>query len=336
MQRIFVGCLPGDTNSKDLAKILSKYARLKKVSLVLEDTTPDRVYCKGYGFAICHNREEAAKLVAQDGKITYKNRVLALSEFKSGSKLSKDRALFIKRRVFVGNISTHGDESSLKRLLERFVAVEKIFFVRSDKTSNGMFGYAVFGSAEDAEKLLRSGEVIKYKGRKLRFEQFIPEETSEVGQLASSGKKQAKTPQFGQHIEGLSFKAQENRPAGSLQSAGSPRTNPQIHPLDSNSSQQQLFASLPKSNLSKPLLQPSKEEITQQKKNRFTSFSKKIASIVRQNHFHTNIRINIGLQSHPNALHSICVEQVNQPTGWQGFSETIEISTWRQIDQDWN
>lgn len=330
MQRIFVGCLPGDTNSRELAKILGRYARLKKVSLVLDDINPHRTYCKGYGFAICESREEAAKLVAQDAKVTYKNRVLALREFKSGSKLSRDRAMFNKRRIFIGNIPIHGDESSLKQVLERFGQVDKIFFVSTDEPSNGKFGYAVFGSVEDAQKLLKSGEVIKYKGRKLRIEQFIPEEGSEDGKLPSSEKKSASKTPFGQKVKGTSQKSHENRLAEKMQSAVYPKANLEIEPLDSNSSQEQPLAPQPNVSVSKVPLAQLKEEITQLKPH-FKSFSKKISMIVCQNHFNGNIRINIGLQGHPKLLHSNYFEQENQPIGWQGSSETTTFTNWRQI-----
>ena len=176
MHRVFVGCIPGDTDSIELAKILRRHADVKKVSLVVDYNHQNLSFCKGYGFAVCKSIEDMLMLDSMDGKISYRGRQLTLRKYQTGAQLTKARESFNNRRLFIGNVPNDLDENQLKSILSSFGPIEKLFLVNQESRRSLRFGYIIFLNPEDASRILshikKEGKSIIIQGKPIRIETY--------------------------------------------------------------------------------------------------------------------------------------------------------------------
>ena len=128
--KVFIGCIPGDSDVQELTDLLLQHARIKEVNLSTDRNQQNREFCKGFGFVVCATIDDVNKLLDLSNKISYKGRFITLRKFMVGSRLKDDKSRFNKRRIFVGNVPSKTPVDEVKKLFEKYGEIENIYYVQ--------------------------------------------------------------------------------------------------------------------------------------------------------------------------------------------------------------
>lgn len=170
--RVFVGCIPGNTQTAELTDLLSTHASVSGIKLAMDKNSVNRDYCLGYGFAVCPTKDDVEALLKQSNNICYRGRYITLREYKVGSKLREDKKKFNLRRLFVGNIPRNVQSYELRELFGRFGEIENIYTVDHEVEQSYKYGYVVFYTEKAASIALKEKLNIYIHNSKLRVEYF--------------------------------------------------------------------------------------------------------------------------------------------------------------------
>ena len=193
--RVFVGCIPGNTVASELLELFNQYARVASINLALDTNSANEQFCLGYGFALCHTREDMLKLLECSNMIWYSGRLITLREYKVGSKLKDDKKLFNQRRLFIGNIPNSVSLFQLRSMFNLFGQIENIYTVDQSQGHDFKYGYIVFQDEAAANSALQGMQNTSISGHKLRIEFFSGKKSSNTtlgkgNQLKQSGREQ--------------------------------------------------------------------------------------------------------------------------------------------------
>lgn len=172
MLKVFIGCLPGNSDKRELRAILDKHAKISSLSIIPESKSQDKLFCKGFAFAICASQDEAQKLLSMNGKVLYRNRYLSFRMYKKGTVLAQERADFNNRRIFIGSVPREVTETDILSTFSAYGSVENVFFIGNKKALKMKFGYVVFRDVESSLRILQEQPVIKFLGKTLRIEGY--------------------------------------------------------------------------------------------------------------------------------------------------------------------
>lgn len=176
--RVFIGCIPGDSQASDLVDMLGQHARVASVKLAMDKNSRDKDYCLGYGFAVCQSKEDMLKLLERANQIQYRGRYITLREYKVGSKLKEDKKRFNLRRLFIGNVPQATAAEELRKIFEKYGDIENIYFVDQSVQQSFKYGYVVFHDESSAIKALNEKINVYIGNSRLRVEQFGGKKTS--------------------------------------------------------------------------------------------------------------------------------------------------------------
>jgi RNA recognition motif-containing protein len=179
--RVFIGCVPGDAQDKEVLDILKTFAKVTSIKLARGRNSANEPYCVGYGFVNCSSQADVDTLVALK-QVLYRGRDLSLRCFKQGNTLKSEKKMFTNCRVFVGGITTWIKFESLKPLFERYGALDAFYQVDLSKGMKFKYGYAVYTTPQAAAEAVKLLNGFVYKGCTLRVERFgsKPSDSKEV------------------------------------------------------------------------------------------------------------------------------------------------------------
>lgn len=170
--RVFIGCIPGNSNADELTLLLGEYCEVQSVSLALDTNRSRENFCLGYGFAQCQTKADVETLVSLSNKIVYRGRNISLREYRVGSRLREDKNAFNKKRVYLGNLPEGTLAEDLRPFFEKFGTIENCYIVKKSTALGNKFGYLVYDEPESAQYLLQSNIWFELNGQKIRIEPF--------------------------------------------------------------------------------------------------------------------------------------------------------------------
>lgn len=170
--RVFIGCIPGNSDTQELVTLLSQFAKIQGVMLASDKNPAGDEYCLGYGFAVCESKDDVEALLAQSNKLTYRGRFITLREYKVGSKLKEDKKKFNRRRLFIGNVPQLTSNDDIAQIFSKFGPIENVYFVNQGKEQCYKYGYIVFHDEKAAEKAICDAQGVQIGSYKLRVEYF--------------------------------------------------------------------------------------------------------------------------------------------------------------------
>lgn len=169
--RLFIGCVPGDSNSGELLKLLNCYAKVVSINLVMKKTKSydfEASYCMGYGFVKCASIEDSKALVASAHLIRYRGRQITVKEYKNGMNLKKEKSQLKSKRIFFGGVHHLLDEKDIRPMFEQFGHLDSFYIINSNQSFK--YGFLVYNSPRAAELAIRQLHGFLLFGIRLRVE----------------------------------------------------------------------------------------------------------------------------------------------------------------------
>lgn len=170
--RVFIGCIPGNSDTQELVNLLGQFARIQGVMLATDKNSAGSEYCLGYGFAVCESKIDVEALLAKSNMLTYRGRYITLREYKVGGKLKEDKKKFNRRRLFLGNVPQATTNDEIIQIFSKFGSIENVYFVNQEKEQSYKYGYIVFHDEQSAEKAICDTQGVQIGTFKLRVELF--------------------------------------------------------------------------------------------------------------------------------------------------------------------
>ena len=112
-KKIFIGCLPSDTDSSEISKYFSKYCRIVNLEVKIRKNG----VCAGFGHLICEMSPGELSLLLSSTH-TYRGRILEVREYLSEEELNKISENLRKRRIHVSNLPQEVEDNDLRELFK--------------------------------------------------------------------------------------------------------------------------------------------------------------------------------------------------------------------------
>lgn len=162
--KIFIGCLPNNTEKEEVYLHFSKYCQIIKLKIKFRSNG----VCAGYGhFRTRITDQEKAALLSAEHR--YKDRKLDCRVYVKGPKLQKFLEDFTYRKIYVKNIPKGTTDLELHNYFSQLCQVQKAYIanqIQDEKDS--LFGFVVTSSKEGAKKLTELAYA-GFKGSKLEL-----------------------------------------------------------------------------------------------------------------------------------------------------------------------
>lgn len=170
--RLFIGCLPGDSDPVELLRILNNYGKVLSVNLVKSHTGTDSHshYCLGYGFIKCGSPEDANAILLSASHITYCGRQIIIRKYNNGLKLKAEREELFQRRIYLGKVPKNSRENVLYCLLKQYGDIEYFYLMENPIHPDFKYGFAVYKSIESTQQAVSSLNNLLFYGSRLRVE----------------------------------------------------------------------------------------------------------------------------------------------------------------------
>lgn len=162
-KKIFVGCLPCDTNTEEIALYFSKFCEISKFKVKFRSNG----VCTGYGeFRTNISEKGLTELLAQEH--IYKGRKLDCREYVKGPKLKSFLEDFTFRKIYVKGMPESTTDEELFEFFSQICQVEKAYIANQVRKSGNLFGFIVTENREGAQKLIELGQT-QFKGYTLEI-----------------------------------------------------------------------------------------------------------------------------------------------------------------------
>lgn len=158
---IFVGGLPSDTTREALLKYFRSFGDIASCDPRFWTKGSKKNKCRGYGIIICENEATFNNILSKNPHKFEDRRIECKKRLKK-QKLAKYSKDLLKRKIFVSCLPSYINSARLQDFFEEKVGPIEIAYIikhRKSKKSRG-FGFVVFKSKEDREKVIQQREFI--------------------------------------------------------------------------------------------------------------------------------------------------------------------------------
>lgn len=178
--KVFISCLPGDTNPEELLQLLQSHAGVVNVTLATKHKSHQESYCLGYGFATCSSNQQAKKLLdlSDQQRIYYKKRPMIIREFKSGRFLNEEKEQIYARRLYIANIPRKVTTKQLKDVFAPYGTLEALYTVYKPQNKGYKCGYAIYKEQHSAQKAIQACSGIVLNNSRIRVKNFVNKKKS--------------------------------------------------------------------------------------------------------------------------------------------------------------
>lgn len=170
--KIFIGCIPGNSNSQEISTLLNQFAIVLNVSLGIGRNKFNEEYCLGYGFGVCPTKKDVDILVQKSNSLLYRGRSISIREYKYGDNLESEKNNFNRKRLFFGGVAPGIPLSRVQEFFSQFGELENVYFANKVDELSLRYGYLVFCRVEDATHLINNKEGLCLDGCSIRLEAF--------------------------------------------------------------------------------------------------------------------------------------------------------------------
>lgn len=161
--KIFIGCLPGNTEQEEIHLHFSKYCEIIKLKI----KSRSNGVCAGYGhFTTKISDQKLKELLASNHM--YKGRKLDCRVYIKGEKLKSFLEDFTSRKIYVEGIPEGTTDEELYHFFSRFCQVNKAYIANQKHTHDSVFGFVVANNKEGANGLIEL-EHVQFKGSMLKL-----------------------------------------------------------------------------------------------------------------------------------------------------------------------
>lgn len=183
-QKMFLGCLPQETNISLLREYFSQFCLLKEFTLKLRSNKQ----CAGYGSFICLEPTKVDNLI--NIPHYHKGRSIECRPYLTKEELKIYQRKFNKRRLYVGKLSSKTTDLQLFSFFMSIAPVVRAYVVGNDELYGGKFGFVVFKN-ESAIEIFKEMEIY-FKGRNLVVKKANRDKNEHIRELELVKKFQKK------------------------------------------------------------------------------------------------------------------------------------------------
>lgn len=165
--KIFIGCLPAETDENEVHTYFSQYCEIIKIKIKFRSNG----ICAGYGHFTTKISKKNLKTLTTKNHF-YKGRSLECRLYMKGKKLESYLNDFNERRIYVRNIPHGTTDYELYDLFSSLCAVTRAYNANHVDKDGNVFGFVITKSPKEIEKLGQIGGIY-LKGVKLEISKSI-------------------------------------------------------------------------------------------------------------------------------------------------------------------
>ena len=156
-RKIFIGCLPSDTDSEEISKYFSKYCTI----INLEVKIRKNGVCAGFGHLVCEASPGELSVLLSNTH-TYRGRNLEVREYLSEEELNKISDNLRRRRIHVSNLPEDIQDEDLSEMFKQFGPIDKAYVANRNPKKTEIYGFVVFVKEESLNRALK--EKVTFRG----------------------------------------------------------------------------------------------------------------------------------------------------------------------------
>lgn len=155
--KIFIGCLPKDTETEDLKQyLLSHCPEIQNLKVKYRSNK----LCAGYAnFITTCSKRTIDRFLNQNH--LFNGRKLECRPFLTGEKMDSFFEELIKKRIYVNKIPAGVGDAELNDCFSAFGKVNKAYIANLPEGQKDLFGFVVMEKIEDAERILQLQVILR-------------------------------------------------------------------------------------------------------------------------------------------------------------------------------
>ncbi|XP_047942445.1 31 kDa ribonucleoprotein, chloroplastic-like [Salvia hispanica] len=164
--KLYVGNLPYDVESGDLALIFEEAGTVQVVDIIVNRESNES---RGFGFVTMSSVEEAEKAVEMFNRYDLNGRLLTVSKAAKRGTKPPARVFTPRYRIYVGNMPWSVDDESLEQIFSEYgtVVSARVITDRDSGKSRG-FGFVVMSSEAQMNDAIANLNGANLEGRTIR------------------------------------------------------------------------------------------------------------------------------------------------------------------------